>query len=70
MSVWTFGSQAQLTVSFAGRPTELRKVPISSYRQTSSSNVHDVSLSSPQVWPELNPVWTPGSIYPGALPLE
>lgn len=72
MTVSTLGSLGQLTVSLAGRATEVLEVPIKNNKQgLPQVNVHDVSLSTPQVWPELNPIWTPESgFYPGSKSLE
>ncbi len=66
LNVYALGARGQLSVSFAGQPTAVFEVPINSNKQQlPNANVHNVTFAAPSVWPELNPVWTPGEIYAG-----
>lgn len=65
LNVWSLGAMGQLTVSFAGQPTAVFEVPINSNKQQLPDvNVHNLSVSASEDWPELEPVWTPGKAYP------
>lgn len=68
LSVRSIGAPGQLAVSFAGQPTAVFEVPVmyGNPQQFPKANEHNVSLSAPEAWPELNPVWTPGTIYAGS----
>jgi hypothetical protein len=69
-SVPTIGGAGQLTLSFAGRATEVRTITVNSNKQgLPDVNIYDIEIdSSPNVWKELDPVWIPGRLYPWGAP--
>lgn len=69
IQVPTNGAFAQLTSSFPGRTTVVRKVSVTRNDQDlPNANSHDVTLSaSPVIWETLDPVWTAAKAYPSGV---